>query len=43
MPISAAVDAILNRGAAIASAVEMLLQRPRRSESVDLEEPPPIR
>ena len=43
MPISAAVDAILNRGAAIESAVEMLLQRPLRSESGGLEEPSPIR
>lgn len=42
MPISAAVDGILNRGAAIESAVETLLQRPLRSESAGLEEPQPI-
>ena len=33
MPISAAVDAILHRGAAIADAIEALLSRPFRAES----------
>jgi glycerol-3-phosphate dehydrogenase (NAD(P)+) len=33
MPIAAAVDAVLNRGAAIDSMAETLLQRPLRSES----------
>lgn len=35
MPIAAAVDAILNRGAAIETAMAALLQRPLRSESAE--------